>query len=73
MGDIRCRIKEGWDQAGREGEFLGAIECNGVLWATVNWNEEEEPDLQKALSLEINCFGKWMSFDQYAELNLLDR
>lgn len=55
----RIRIKSGWDQAGRQGVTLGpVITVYGVEWVSVLWDEDDDPDWQKASSLE-QLVEKW--------------
>ena len=53
--DIRCRIKAGWLEAGREGHLLCFVTHPrvGQTWAVVMWDDEEDPDCFKAAGLEI--------------------
>lgn len=54
MGE-RCRIKTGWQDAGREGLFLVTVadEPLGQPWAIVLWDGEEDPDCFKAAGIEV--------------------
>lgn len=45
-----CRIKDGWEDAGKEGKCYGFVEIQ-QKWAIVLWDGEEEPDLFKAGAL----------------------
>lgn len=51
---MRCRIKDGWEGAGREGAAICYFdeEC-GQLWVTVKWDDEEDPDVHKAAGLQV--------------------
>lgn len=54
MGE-RCRVKNGWLRAGREGLYFATIadEPLGQPWAVVLWDGEEDPDCFKAAGLEV--------------------
>lgn len=53
MKSKRRRIKEGWEGASKEGKVLGEqIVVNGIMWAPILWDGEEDPDWQKSVSLE---------------------
>jgi hypothetical protein len=51
----RCRVKQGWEDAGREGEALCYFEHEklGQQWILVIWDDEDDPDCFKAAGLEI--------------------
>ncbi len=49
----RVRIKEGWGDAGKEGDFYCLINVGTQLWAIVLWDGDEDPDCFKAQALEI--------------------
>jgi hypothetical protein len=50
---VRVRIRDGWDEAGREGVMLNEAEAGGLIWATVLWDGEEDPDCFKRRGLEV--------------------
>lgn len=56
---VRCRIADGWGDAGRLGQYFGKIDidCDGMEWAIVRWDDEEDPDLHKARAIEIQAFS----------------
>lgn len=50
----RCRIRQRWADAGREGEaFLFFTDNKGQQWVALQWDDEDDPDLHKAAGLEI--------------------
>lgn len=52
-GDL-VRIKKGWDKAGRLGKVLGeSIIYRDIEWTPVIWEEEEDPDWNKTIGLEL--------------------
>jgi len=57
----KIRIKAGWDQEGRTGILLGVIvNIHGIDWAPVLWDFTDDPDWQKASSLE-GLVERWES------------
>lgn len=57
----RCKIAEGWDGAGREGEALCYVQPSrqgAQTWIIVMWDDEDEPDLHKAAGLLIKRTGE---------------
>lgn len=54
---VRCKIKEGWEGAGRQGEAICYFnQCVQQLWVVVKWDDEDDPDeadLHKASGLLI--------------------
>lgn len=52
---VRCRIKKGWEGAGREGDALNFFNHKrlGQDWITLIWDDEEDPDCFKAAGLQI--------------------
>jgi len=50
---LKCQIKKGWMNAGKEGQYFGEFKIKGRIWAIVLWNNSDEPDLYKIESLEI--------------------
>ena len=58
----RCRIKEGWMDAGKIGDaFLFFEDNKKQLWIALQWDGEDDPDLHKAAGLEIRRLNetKW--------------
>lgn len=62
----RCKIKAGWEGAGREGEAFGFFTHKrlGQEWIVVLWDDEDDPDCFKAAGLLIkreawNPDSKW--------------
>ena len=51
---LLCRIAEGWENAGKTGQYFGNIMVNDMGWAIVLWDGEEDPDMHKIEGLEIN-------------------
>ena len=47
----RCRIKTGYEDAGKEGWCYGYLNLN-QCWAIVRWDGEPDPDLHKIAGLE---------------------
>jgi len=47
-------IKQGWGSAGKRGLLLGSnVECEGMEWTPVLWEDEEDPDWFKTQGLII--------------------
>lgn len=56
---VRCRIKAGWAEAGKEGEIIAYFtQCCNQMWALVKWDDEEDPDCHKAAGIEIKQLGE---------------
>lgn len=58
----RCKVKEGYETAGRRGDLLRTIFTAGRLWAVVLWNDQVEPDIFKAEGLlvhEAEVLSRW--------------
>lgn len=57
-----ARIKKGWEGAGRTGTVLaGPIQDEkGQEWMVVQWHDEDDPDLFKAVGLEV-AISEWRS------------
>ncbi len=51
---LRCRIKSGWDNSGKEGEYFGNVMINSQMWAIVLFDNEDDPDLFKADGLLVD-------------------
>jgi hypothetical protein len=49
----RCRIADGWQDSGKEGEFFGTIFV-GQLWAIVLFDGEEDPSFLKAKAILVS-------------------
>jgi len=52
----RIRIRDGWDEAGREGVCLGKKVTSphtGQEWLPVCWDDEEDPDFFKPAAIEV--------------------
>ena len=49
---IPCRIKRGWDGAGRLGQFFGDMYIEGASWSIVLFSGDEDPSLFKSNGLE---------------------
>lgn len=54
---MRCKVREGWETAGREGEAICYfVPENGTqTWVVVVWDGDEDPDVFKAAGLRV----KW--------------
>ena len=39
---IRCRIKEGYNRAGLEGEYFGKYQINGICWAVILFDHKDD-------------------------------
>jgi len=50
---IPCRIKEGWEDAGREGQYFGFMYFLDGKWAVVLWDDEDEPSFFKSDGIEV--------------------
>ncbi len=51
---LQCRIAEGWDKAGKTGQYFGNIMINDTAWAIILWDDEEDPNMHKLVGIEIN-------------------
>jgi len=50
---VPCRIMKEWENAGRQGQYLGKF-FNGIQWwSVVQWDDEDDPDLHKTCGLEL--------------------
>ena len=60
LEDTRCRIRQGWKDAGNEGWILAhlAHAALGQRWALVIWDSEDDPDCFKARGLEVKRLGQ---------------
>ena len=56
--DGRYKIKDKWDRAGEEGDYFGWIEINGMKWAIILAEGEEDPDFYKADGLLVQTGWK---------------
>jgi hypothetical protein len=61
-----CRIAKGWFEAGKEGIFHKNVTAlNGMVWAVVQWKEEDDPDLHKASGIEVlTDKHEWVAVDE---------
>ena len=52
---MRCKIRPGWDEAGKEGDIICCVQSDrmGQQWAVVQWDDEDDPDLFKASGLVV--------------------
>lgn len=68
---VRCKIRSGWEDAGREGEaYSWMTPRNGTMrWVIVVWDGEDEPDCFKASGLLFKHLGSrsWVDekLDEY--------
>jgi len=62
---IRCRVKNGWDQSGKEGYFFGYIQEDKKTqrWAIVCF-DDGDPELYKANALEL-ATTSWIDVIEY--------
>lgn len=51
---ISCKIKDGWEESGRTGQYFGNIMVNNRRWAIVLWDDDEAPDMHKAEGILIS-------------------
>jgi len=51
---IPCKIKDGWKESGRTGQYFGNIVVNNRCWAIVLWDDDEDPDMHKAEGILIS-------------------
>lgn len=58
IGGVRCRIMEGCEGAGREGEAVCYFEAERRLWLVVFMDDEEDPDVHKASCMQIKHPGE---------------
>lgn len=49
-----CRVAKGFEDAGKQGQYLGFIFVRGRRWAIVVMDGSDEPELWKADSIEIS-------------------
>lgn len=55
---VRCRIKQGWVEAGREGDaFMYFDDNKAQLWVALQWDDDDDPDLHKAAGIQIQRFN----------------
>ena len=47
-----CRIKDGYEGAGRRGTYYGKVHI-GQYWAIVVWDDDEDPATFKAAGIEL--------------------
>ncbi len=61
IGGVRCRIRDGWGGAGRQGEAIVYFDGRDQLWVAVQWDDEDDPDIHKAAGLQVKRNGsrKW--------------
>lgn len=58
----RVMIKTGVEGAGRKGWLVGSIlEINGMRWAPVLWDGEEDPDWFKAGCLKVQVWQEFVA------------
>lgn len=50
---LRCRVKEGYGEEGKEGKYFGYVYIDGQSWAIVKWLGDEDPDLFKKVGIEV--------------------
>lgn len=51
--NTRCRVKAGWEHAGREADLHATIEIGGRKWAVLVFDGDDDPDMYKAEALEM--------------------
>ena len=52
-GNEKLRIKAKWHDAGKVGMRVGPdVQIGGMIWTPILWDDENDPDFQKATSLE---------------------
>ncbi len=57
-----CRVKEGWDEAGRCGQFyIRVTPPDNLTWAVVVWDDDPDgdPSLFKEAGLEVKMGEVW--------------
>ncbi len=60
QGNLRVKIKRGWDGAGKSGTFFVWVQnSGGQRWAVVQWDGDDEPSLFKAVGLSILYGSRW--------------
>ena len=68
----RCKIKPGWEGAGREGQAISYFdESFGQVWIAVHWDDEDDPDCFKATGLLIKR-KPWQPDSEWEEANQHD-
>lgn len=52
---VRCRVRtdQKWADAGKSGLYYGKHEVNGMTWAVVLFDGDEDPTTYKAHALEV--------------------
>lgn len=55
---VDCKIKEGWVDTNKTGQYFGNIVIKGVKWAVVLWDGESDPDFFKANGLLLSSLTK---------------
>jgi hypothetical protein len=60
----RVRIKAGWMDAGKQGDFLaGPIkDRKGQRWVVVQWDTDDDPDLHKSTRIEL-AITEWKAVE----------
>ncbi len=53
---VACKIKEGFDGAGKTGQYFGNMVIKNIQWAIVLWDGEDDPDFFKAEGLLISSW-----------------
>lgn len=56
VSSIRCRIKKGWEGAGKKGQYLGYI-VKDQRWAIIIFDDDKDPTFFKAAGLEIESLS----------------
>ncbi len=59
---IPCRIREGWDEAGRTGMLCVTLRLAKSIgsWSVVIWEGDDEPSLHKTAGIELST-TEWKS------------
>jgi hypothetical protein len=68
VGGVRVKIKDGWEDAGKEGEAEGYVQFDrhgSQRWIIVLWDGEDDPETFKAAGLMFKHLGKpWKNNDR---------
>ena len=50
---VPCKIGDNFEGAGKPGQYFGKININGMDWAIVLFDDEEDPELHKAVGIMV--------------------
>jgi hypothetical protein len=57
-------MKAGFSGAGTKGDYYGKVLVRGRWWAIVQWEHDDDPNLDKIESIEVSIVTrKWVAAD----------